>query len=84
MKLVKHKARIHANLAMIGFFSVVMIGTAWSGKKAFQRGHTVTDMNLEWHKNFNASGVVGSIHSEGRGGEAAAAATASSVVSHAR
>lgn len=64
---VQMKARIHLNLVFIAVFSVAFFVSAVRGKRAFEKGHSMTSMNLDWHKKYNETGVIGNIRDEGEG-----------------
>ena len=64
VKIVKDRARIHFNIATMAFFSVLMFATALSGRRAMKEGKTVSAMNVDWHKKYNETGVMGDIRAE--------------------
>jgi len=53
VEMVRNKARVHLNLAMVGVFSGVFLYTCWSGKQAARRGVSVERMNREFHAEYN-------------------------------
>lgn len=61
MNRIKDKARIHANLALMGLFSIGFFITALQGKRHWREGRGITDMNLDWHKKYQETGVMGDI-----------------------
>lgn len=64
VRLVKQKARIHTNMMIMGVFAVMAVVQAMRGRKAREEGRSVVGMNLDWHKKFNETGVIGNIRDD--------------------
>ena len=45
----------------MGIFSVAFFIIALQGKKHWRAGRSVTDMNLDWHRQYQESGTIGDI-----------------------
>jgi len=53
MKKVHNRARVHGSLMLMGAFVFAFIGVAFMGKRAAQRGESLTTMNEDFHREYN-------------------------------
>lgn len=53
MERVRNQMRIRIASVMMVFTALGCVVMIISGKRAAERGITVTKQNLEWHKHFN-------------------------------
>lgn len=54
MEKARNIMRIRLNLSIIALCLIGALLAAKSGKRAAERGESVTKNNLEWHKEYNA------------------------------
>jgi hypothetical protein len=54
LKRFKDKARIRLNILFVAGFSVAFYVSALQGKRAMERGESVTQSNIDWHKEYNS------------------------------
>ncbi|XP_032782489.2 UPF0389 protein CG9231 [Daphnia magna] len=57
MEKARNIIRIRVNLSIIAICLVGALLAARSGKKAAERGETLTKHNLQWHKDYNDSQI---------------------------
>ncbi|CAG2102408.1 unnamed protein product [Medioppia subpectinata] len=53
MKKVTNKARVHGALLMMAATAIGFFFTAIAGKRAIERGESVNQINIDFHKNYD-------------------------------